>query len=248
MSFPVFGPGILIATRTDIANGTPVNIGYCNEFSTDFSGNIKQLFGQNQLPLDAARGTVKVSGKAKAAVVSGLALNAVFFGNNFTTGGIKWNVGESHSVPVTPGPYTVTVNNSATFDLDLGVVYAATNIPFTKVASAPAQGQYSVSAGVYTFAAADQGAAFFVTYTSTVATGIQTLNITNQLLGTSPIFQLDYFTIRNNKALVGRFFAVQASKLGMAFKLEDFMMPEIDFELFANAGGQLANITFGDLG
>ena len=248
MSFQVFGPGILIATRTDVANSTPVNIGYANEFGLDFAGNIKQLFGQNQQPLDAARGTVKVTAKAKAAVFSGLALNALFFGNAFTTGGIKWNVGEAHSVPTPSGPYTVTVTNSATFDQDLGVIYTTTGIPFTKVASAPALGQYSVSAGVYTFAAADAGAAVLVTYTSTVASGIQTLAITNQLIGTSPIFQLDYYTIRNNKALVARFYQAQAAKLGMSFKLEDFSMPEFDFELFANSAGQLGNLVFGDLG
>ena len=34
-------------------------------------------------------------------------------------------------------PYTVTVANAATFAADLGVVYAATGLPLTKVASAP---------------------------------------------------------------------------------------------------------------
>ena len=318
MSFPVFGPGILIATRTDVA-GTPVNIGYANEFSVDFAGNIKQLFGQNQFPIDAARGTVKIGGKAKNAVVSGLALNAVFFGNSFTSGGIKWNVGEAHTIPATT-PFLFPVTNSATFDQDLGVVYTSTGIPFAKQASAvatanaitassgttvtllapnpaivtgmnlydvtsgkaiatvssyaggltvtisaaafaiavndvlafytapSAAGQYAAAGGAYFFNTADAGVATQTTYTSTVASGIQTLNITNQLIGTSPIFQLDYYTIRNNKALVARFYQVQAAKLGLNFKLEDFMMPEMDFELFANSAGSVANITFGDLG
>src|SRR3974390_323214 len=149
--YSVFGPGILILTRTDVANSTPVNIGFANEFSIDFSGNIKELFGQNQLPLDAARGTIKVAAKAKSAVISGLALNAAFFGDSFTAGGIKWNVGEVHTVPSST-PWQVTVTNSATFDVDLGVIDVLTGLPLTKVASSPTTGQYSVAAGVYTFA------------------------------------------------------------------------------------------------
>jgi len=250
MSYSVFGPGVLIATRTDVTPSTPINIGYANEFSVDFAGNVKQLFGQNQLPIDAARGTIKVSAKAKAAVVSGLALNAVFFGDAFTAGGIKWNVGEAHSVPAV-STYTVTVTNSGTFDQDLGVVYtsgASAGLPFQKVTSLTAVGQYTVAAGVYTFYSGDASANVAMTYTSTVASGIQTLTLANQLLGVSPIIQLDYYTIRNNKALVARFYQAQTAKLALAAKLEDFVMPELDFELFANAAGNLGTLVFGDIG
>jgi hypothetical protein len=149
--FDAFGPGIIIVTRTDVANSTPINIGFAQEFSGDFSSSSKELYGQNQYPLDAARGQVKVSGKMKAAVISGLAWNTVFFGESMATGGIKWNPSEAGIVPAST-PYQITVANGATFDQDLGVVDAATNIPLIKVASAPAAGQYSVgAAGVYTF-------------------------------------------------------------------------------------------------
>ena len=73
----VFGPGSLYVTRNDIPNQTPVNIGYANEFSYDESADTKDLYGQNQYALVIARGTIKATGKMKAAVVSGLALNAV---------------------------------------------------------------------------------------------------------------------------------------------------------------------------
>src|SRR3974390_1557028 len=80
----IFGPGILWVTRTDVASSTPTNIGFCNEFSIDISYETKQLFGQNQFPLLAARGTAKCSGKIKAATLSGQALNAVLFGGSWT--------------------------------------------------------------------------------------------------------------------------------------------------------------------
>lgn len=48
---------------------------------------------------------------------------------------------------------------------DQGVVYATSGTALTKVASAPAQGQYSVTtAGVYTFNSADNGASVVMSY------------------------------------------------------------------------------------
>jgi hypothetical protein len=237
-----FGPGILKITRNDIANATPIDIGYANEFSFDFAGNIKELFGQNQYPLDVARGTVKITGKAKAAVMSGIAWNSAFFGENFQSGGIKWNPGEAHSVPA-ESTYTVTVTNSATFEQDLGVVYAETGLPLIKVAAVTEIGQYSVSAGVYTFFSDDASANVLVSYTSTVTTG-QTLPITNHLLGYSPTFQLDYYTSRNNKAFIARFYKCVAPKISIAAKLEDFSMPEFDISMFASPAGSVGMLVY----
>ena len=82
----VFGPGSLFVKRTDLANQSPFNIGYCQEFSYDESGDTKELYGTNQYPLLVARGTVKATGKIKAATISGLALSACFFGQSFSSG------------------------------------------------------------------------------------------------------------------------------------------------------------------
>jgi hypothetical protein len=243
----VFGPGICYVTRTDVTNATPINIGFAQGLSLDFAGTIKELYGQNQYPLDAARGTIKVTGKATAAVVSGIAWNNFFFGNAFVGGGFKWNVNEQSNLGA-----TVVVANSATFDQDLGVVDAVSGVPFIKVASAPAAGQYSVNTatGTYSFNSSDVSAAKIglFTYTSTVAGTIgQTLNVNNTLLGTSPAFQLDYYTSRANKPLVLRLFQCQASKLTFATKLEDFAMPEFDFSAFANSAGNIAKIVFPEI-
>lgn len=73
--------------------------------------------------------------------------------------------GEAQTVPATPGPYTVAVNAPlGAWGSDSGVTYALTGLPLLPVASSPAQGQYSVAAGVYTFNAADQGAAVLISY------------------------------------------------------------------------------------
>ena len=73
---------------------------------------------------------------------------------------------QAATVPASPGPYTITVANAATFSVDVGVAYAS-GAPLVAVASAPAHGQYSVAAGVYTFNAADAGASVTITYGQT---------------------------------------------------------------------------------
>ncbi|MGB7976104.1 MAG: hypothetical protein WCF81_17555 [Roseiarcus sp.] len=47
---------------------------------------------------------------------------------------------------------------------DLGVTYTATGAPLTAVSALPAAGQYSVSAGVYSFSAADAGQLVSISY------------------------------------------------------------------------------------
>lgn len=237
--FDAFGPGIIIVKRTDVTPATPVNIGYAQGFAPQFAGNIKELYGQNQLPLDAARGTVKVTGRLTSACLSGLAWNTVFFGQTFVSGGIQWNYQESKVV--TSGA-VAALTNVGTYDQDLGVQYAATGLPLVRVASAPALGQYTMTAGTYAMNASDTGPVL-VSYTSTVTSG-QTLTISNTLLGTSPIFQLDYMTTRNNKALIIRFNQCQAANLGLPSKLEDFIMPDFEIHMFADAAGNLGKMYF----
>jgi hypothetical protein len=71
---------------------------------------------------------------------------------------------EAASVPATPGPYNVSA--AAPFGpwaSDFGVTYADGST-LTAVTATPGAGQYNVSAGIYTFAAADAGAAVLISY------------------------------------------------------------------------------------
>jgi hypothetical protein len=72
--------------------------------------------------------------------------------------------GEAATVPAAPGPYNVTA--AAPFGpwaSDAGVTYT-NGAPLLAVAGAPAAGQYNVSGGVYSFAAADAGAGVLLAY------------------------------------------------------------------------------------
>lgn len=257
MSTPlaVFGPGILIVSRTDITIPSPVNVGFVQEFSIDATGVIKELFGQNQWPLAVARGTIKGTGKFKSAVISGLAWSALFYGNaESTTNQIAWNVGSTFTLS-TASAAAIQVGSSLTFDADLGITYVSNGLPFQRVSTGTeVAGKYSVAStqpGLYTFSAADTtggpagGTPIKITYTNTTTVG-GNLTVTNQLIGSTPTFQLDYYTNFNqptSKPFVVRIFSCVAAKHMMAFKLEDFMIPEFDFSLFANAAGNVYSMT-----
>lgn len=253
MAFAAFGPGILIATRTDIVTPLAINVGYVNEFSIDLAGNTKELYGQNQFPLVAARSTIKATGKFKSAEISGIAWNAAFFGETagFQSGGYSWNIDSTYTIGSTTALVT-TVANSSLFDADLGVWYSTKGLPLQRVsAGAEAAGKYSVAAGLYTFSAADTALGIKVTYTTTnSATTVQSLIVANQPIGYTPTFQLDYYTALNqptSKPFAVRLYQAIASKMGMAFKLEDFMMPEFEFSFFSNANSQVMDIVFPEI-
>ena len=239
-----FGSGVLIATPSS-ANPTPVEFGVLQEVSLDFSSTIKPLMGQFQMPVAQARGALKISGKAKFAELNGPVFSSLFFGATPTKGQFLWAYNEAGSVPAV-STYTVTVTNSSTWTSDLGVKYATTGLSFTRVASAPTVGQYSVAAGVYTFAAADASAAVLISYqySQTTSGSGSYITIGNPLMGVTPNFQIDFYQTNPNAAPpLGtwsyRLFACVSSKLSVGSKLEDWNIPEFDFEAFANSANQI---------
>jgi hypothetical protein len=246
----LYGPGILLVKRTDIPNQTPVNIGFANEFSYDLSGDVKELYGQDDLPLITASGTKKPTGKMKAATISGLALNSVIWGGSFVAGQRGLNITGATAIPASPSVLTPTVPSSGTFDQDHGVVDATTRQPFKLVTGTPAAGEYAVDedTGEYTFAVADHASGLSVKMTfSYTYTGGQRLVYTSKPLGQNTTFQIDYFTSLNGLGYYVRFFNAVSTKLSLAHKLTDFAMPEIDFSFFTNDAGQLYDISLGTL-
>jgi len=237
-----FGSGSLWGTRTDVANSTPQMFGALQDVSVDFSATSKMLYGQNQFPLAVARGTGKISGKAKLGTINGRLFNDLFFGVTTTTGllSVSQNEGPT-AIPATP--FHITVANSSTWVQDLGVVDAVTGVPFVYVVSSPAAGQYSVSSGVYTFSSADNvaGRSVYISYTYS-ASGTapnQVTTVANQLLGVTPTFSIVFTVQQGGKSLTMTLLQCVSSKLSIATKQSDFVIPEFDFDCFANASGNL---------
>jgi len=239
-----FGSGVLLGARTDIADATPINFGLVQEVQLDLSYTTKELYGQNQFAIAVARGTAKMTGEAKMAQISGLAFNNLFFGMTMSSDYTASSFGEACAVP-SSSPYTVTAAHAASFIADYGLVYAATGLPLTLVASSPGVGQYSVSAGIYTVNAGDAGKAVLVNYIYT-ATGGQKIPLVNQPLGTTPTFSAQLYTSFQGKTVTASLYNCVSSKLSYATKLEDFTVPELDFAVFANAAGNVLDWSFSE--
>ena len=239
-----FGSGLMFGTRTDVAGSTPVQFGTLQDVSLDFSFSNKDLVGQYQLPVATARGTAKLTGKAKFARIDPAVFSDIFFGQTRslnTSEAIA--TGEAQAVPAA-SPYALSVSNAATFTDDLGVTYAATGLSLVKVAATPALGQYTVtSGGQYGFSAADEGAALLVSYTYTAASGSK-LVLTNQLMGAGPTFRLRLFQSYNGRNAIYEFNQVMSTKLSLDFKNEDWTVPELDFSFFTDAANTLGTISF----
>ncbi len=223
------------------ANSTPRKFATMQDVQFDLQFTTKQLYGQNQVALDIRRGQAKFTGKAKFAQISGSMLNDLFFSQTATTGLLLSAVGEAGTVSATP--FTVTVANSTTFDTDLGVVYAATGVPLTRVASSPAQGQYSVAAGVYTFSSTDTGAAVLIDYLYTAATGGTKVALSNQSMGTTPTFMGVFSTTASGKNVTLKLNLCTSSKLSLQTKIEDYTIPELDFEVMADAANNIGTLS-----
>jgi hypothetical protein len=238
-----FGSGVLIGTRTDIINATPVNFGLVQEVTIDETATVKELYGQFQYPIALARGTIKTTGKAKVARISGLALANLFYGVTPVAGQLATSFAEVAAVPGV-SPYTVMPANAATLADDGGVIYAATGLPLIKVAATPTVGQYMLAAGVYSFNAGDAGKALLLTYTYTIAASGQKFAVTNQLAGTTPTFAAQFFTTFQGQNVSLKLNACSSSKLAFQTKMEDFVIPEFDFSCFADPTGTVMTWSF----
>jgi len=89
---------------------------------------------------------------------------------------------EARTIPST-GPYTITVTHAAAWGYDNGVTKGG--LPMTLVTGTPTTGQYSVSAGVYTFAAADASSAIIINYGYIISSSLYTVTLPNLITFTS---------------------------------------------------------------
>lgn len=246
-----FGAGSFWGIANGNANPTPNRFGAVQSASVDFTSNVKELFGAYRLPLALGAGTMKVEGKAQAAQFQGRILSDLFFGISKSPGQILVADAEAQTIPAAT-PFTVMVANAGTeganFGIDLGVKYAATGLPLVRVATGPTVGQYSESAGTYTFAAADEGlgVAISYTYTPTTNTTGETVTMTNQLIGTAPSFKSVVSQVYDGERITLTFNQCMASKYTFATKLEDWNIPEFDFSAFVDASNTLGTISLGE--
>jgi hypothetical protein len=232
------------------ANPTPQFFGTAQDFSLEIDQKLEELRGASQFPDDVGPTDRKVSGKIGFGKIELATLNQLYFADTSTTGVTAVSALENHTIPASPGPYTITITppESGVFSADLGVIYGIAGglgIPFTKQ-TVSAAGEYSVvpATGVYTFYSGDAGKSVQISYTYTLATVGATQQVNNQVLGWGPVFslwgqlsyQVDVAGYPTNSIYVA---ACRAGKLSSPFKRAGYLIQTLDIEAFANASGQV---------
>lgn len=242
-----FGAGAAIAvptrdaTGTAIAVPTPVTLAALQDIAVDLSVDLKTLHGAGKYPIAVGQGKGKTDIKAKTAKVSGAVLGSLFQGRTPSAGIKDAVINFAAAVPGT-GPYTVTVAPpaSGTFVADLGVRNAATGLVFTRVAASPGAGQYTVSAGVYTFAAGDASAAILLSYEySATSAAARTYELTSDLMGYTPSFALLFRQSYMGKTLTMKLYNAVSGKMAIPFKNDDFTMQDFEATAFTNEADSL---------
>ena len=141
-------------------------------------------------------------------------------------------------------------SHSATWVSDLGVWDITAAKYLTRVASAPATGQYSVAAGVYTFAAADTTHQVQLFYDYTSAAVGTTIKTVNTQMGAINYFQLklyNNFTDSSGVANSGLYFPnVYFSDQSLAFKNTDFVAHDVTWEAIQDASGNVRSVWTGN--
>lgn len=220
-----FGLGYLGLIPAGV-NPTPIPIAVITDVSFDISYDMKELRGQYQVAVDVARGVAKITGKAKNATIMGSILLAALGGATSATGSVSPVTGEAIVIAATN-----VVSQGAMFKENLGVLDLTTGKWMSRVASAPATGQYSLveTTGTYTFAAADVAHNGMVSYSYTSAAVGKTITLNNQPMGQSTPYVLACYDVYNGKPFGFRFPAAHVPKIGIVMKAEAYTEQDLDF-------------------
>jgi hypothetical protein len=235
-----FGSGVLFG-RSSNANPTPVRFGALQEVAIDFAFTAKPLYGQFQFPIAVGRGTAKVTGKAKWANFSAQAYNDLFFGNASLPSGENTVAVVGEAKTVTANIVTATHNGAGNFVADMGVVSVIGGAIFQRV-SANAVGQQYVcneTTGVYTFNSTQNAVAVLISYTWNNTANGSSILIGNPLLGTAPTFMAVFTNTFNGQQQTLTLNSCMSNKLSLATKLDDWTIPEFDFDIFADGNNNV---------
>jgi hypothetical protein len=249
-----FGSGVLYGIPNAgnlAANPTPQKFGILQEFSLEFKGDLKKLFGQNQFPVAKARGKIDVTGKGKIATLDPNLLNQLYFGQTKSTGVQRIVPDESHAPSTSVAPSNATAAVAGTVVTDYGVINKDTGLNMEKIASGtPAVGQYkftpattggSPTAAAWVFNASETASAVLLTYLYPDTSGV-TITLSNRSMGYAPEFRA---LLTNN--FRGKYFGVDLyscvmGMVGIPTKQEDFWICDIDLDASTDATDTLGAI------
>ena len=238
----IFGAGRPFALP-NVSNPTPIRFGVPQDMSLDFKRTIKPLQGENIFPEDIAGGPMTITGKVTMGELSGN-LFANLFQASLATGTTAESDNEV-GVVAAATPYKITVANSATWTVDLGVKNAAGTYLTRVAAGSEAAGvSYSVSAGAYQFASGDAGITYYISYLYTEATSGHTLNLVNSVQGPTDSFTAVMAFLNGSYQNIITLDNCTTSDTQLATKEGDWGKPTYGFEAAVNNNGSLGSMAF----
>lgn len=211
--------------------GTPIRVATLQGVDVDISATQKDLIGENQFAEASVRAGMKLTGKVQTGRFDGRIISQLFLGASEEAGTITTGL----LVPVNDQPFTIPASgiveldlDTATFDSDLGVISATTGAAYKFVTQNPAVGEYSVTpdGSQYLFDKTEANRQVKISYIKALTEGGQTTQITNELMGEGPTFEMISY---DSKGLFLQLWSCQFNKLSLQRKNEDFLIPNLEF-------------------
>ena len=101
----------------------------------------------------------------------------------------------------------------------------------------PAEGQYALSGGTYSFSSADVAPNLKVYYSYGAAGSGTTVTVANPAMDAGPLFRADLVQSYRGQQSVLTAYTCQSFKLSMPLKQDDFTLPEISFSAMDGGTG-----------
>lgn len=248
---PTFGAGRVFATA-NVTNPTPARAFVPQDQSIDFKRKTTSLFGDKQLAVAVGAGEMEITGKVGYGKINARMFADHLFGDAGSTGSYLEADKEAGAVPASVS-YVITVANSATYLLDLGVVNADTGVVYSCVASGSelAGASYSVATsgankGKYTFASGDASANVKISYVYTSASAGETVVLNNQPQGQTGSFQAVHVLPWGAEQDMFVFGNCIASAGGISMKSSGFATNSLEYTAATDATDKVGTATFAE--
>lgn len=239
MGFHKALPGIgWISLVPSGANPTPIHLATVSSGSFSVKEQNADVRDNDGYVIDSFATQTDVSGKLSLQDFSNSLIAAVARGVTVSVGQV---IGASHSATIPASPYAVTVTQSAQFAENMGVMDLTAGKELKVVAATPATGEYSVAAGVYTFAAADTGHSVLIMYRYTASTSGTTAEVAKATTGSaSPKYAIHVYQPRISSKEWGFYIpAARIPSLDVAFKREGWSETSIEWTAMLSDSNKL---------
>lgn len=233
----IFGQGD-IYTTPNAKNPTPIKVATPQSLDLSISGDVATVFGNQSFAKASASTTKEVTGTITLAEFQPEFVSRYLLGATKAQGRHK-QVEDIVELTSTGTPATVSYV-AEDFNRDLGVV-SRLGVKFTRVASAPAEYEYSLdtTTGTYTFNSAQAGVEVAVRYSQFLENEGTRYILKNSLMGSTPSFRLETVGMFQGKGYGFIFYNCTATSYSQSTTNDGFALPTFEFSASVDENDEL---------